>query len=426
MKKNILRLMAVFITGTLLLETSILPLASSTVVHAKTLEEIQKEKEEKQKEQENTQKEYEKTQGELEGLQGEQEAVREEIAELDGALVEIMAGIALMEEEIAKTQEEIEVAQADYDAAKAKEEAQYEAMKARMRYLYEKGDHNYLEIFMKAKSFADMLNQASFIEKLYDYDEKMLSAYIAVKEEVGLKKEALEDQKSELEADEYELEQEQGILEELLSEKKAVSADYDAQISKVSQEASAYKAKIKQQNSEIKKLEEEEAAKIKEEEERKKKEEEERKKREEAASGGSSGNGSGSGNSGSSGSSSSAPPVTGSGTGADIAKYACQFVGNPYVPGGTSLTNGADCSGFTQSVYRQFGYNIPRTSYQQRSAGREVTYDQAQAGDLICYAGHVAIYLGNGRIVHASSVRTGIKYGYATYKPILSVRRIVG
>lgn len=425
MKRNILRLMAVFITGLLLLETSILPFVSSSVVYAKTLEEIQKEKEEKQKEQQNTQKEYEKTQGELEGLQGEQEAVQEEIAELDGALVEIMAGIALMEEEIAKTQEEIEVAQADYDAAKAKEEAQYEAMKARMRYLYEKGDYNYLEIFIKAKSFADMLNQASFIEKLYDYDEKMLSSYIAVKEEVGLKKDALEDQKSELEADEYELEQEQNILEELLSEKKAVSADYDAQISKVSQEASAYKAKIKQQNSEIKKLEEEEAAKIKEEEERKKKEEEERKKREEAASGGSSlGNSGGLGNSSSSGS--SAPAVSGSGTGADIAKYACQFVGNPYVPGGTSLTNGADCSGFTQSVYRQFGYNIPRTSYQQRNAGREVSYDQAQAGDLICYAGHVAIYLGNGRIVHASSVRTGIKYGYATYKPILSIRRIVG
>lgn len=111
--------------------------------------------------------------------------------------------------------------------------------------------------------------------------------------------------------------------------------------------------------------------------------------------------------------------------GSDIAQYACQFVGNPYVPGGTSLTNGADCSGFTQSVYRVYGYSLPRNSSSQRSAGREVSYEEAQPGDLICYAGHVAIYLGNGRIVHASSVKTGIKYGYATYKPILSVRRIV-
>ena len=112
-------------------------------------------------------------------------------------------------------------------------------------------------------------------------------------------------------------------------------------------------------------------------------------------------------------------------SGSDIAQYACQFVGNPYVPGGTSLTNRADCSGFTQSVYRVYGYSIPGIHRPKRSAGREVSYEEAQPGDLICYAGHVAIYLGNGRIVHASSVKTGIKYGNATYKPILSVRRIV-
>ena len=125
-------------------------------------------------------------------------------------------------------------------------------------------------------------------------------------------------------------------------------------------------------------------------------------------------------------SSSSSSSGGGSAKGSEIANFACQFVGNPYVPGGTSLTEGADCSGFTQSVYKAFGYSIPRTSSEQRSAGQEVSYAEAQPGDLICYAGHVAIYLGNGRIVHASSVKTGIKYGNATYKTILSVRRIVG
>ncbi|MEG7531393.1 MAG: C40 family peptidase, partial [Hungatella sp.] len=87
--------------------------------------------------------------------------------------------------------------------------------------------------------------------------------------------------------------------------------------------------------------------------------------------------------------------------------------------------NGTDCSGFTQGVYRNFGVSIPRTSGEQRSAGREVSYSDAQPGDLICYAGHVGIYIGNGQIVHASSPSTGIKVGPATYRTILSVRRIL-
>ena len=108
--------------------------------------------------------------------------------------------------------------------------------------------------------------------------------------------------------------------------------------------------------------------------------------------------------------------------------YACQFIGNPYVWGGTSLTNGADCSGFTQQVYKHFGINIPRVSGDQRYAGVEVPYSEAQPGDLICYSGHVAIYTGNGGIVHASSSEPypigGIKTGSATYRTILSVRRL--
>lgn len=117
--------------------------------------------------------------------------------------------------------------------------------------------------------------------------------------------------------------------------------------------------------------------------------------------------------------------ATGSDKGKTIAKYACQFVGNPYVAGGTSLTNGADCSGFTYKIYQNFGYSIPRTSFQQRSAGTEVSYADAQPGDLICYDGHVAMYIGGGYIVHASSAKTGIKVSRAEYRTILSVRRIV-
>jgi cell wall-associated NlpC family hydrolase len=115
-----------------------------------------------------------------------------------------------------------------------------------------------------------------------------------------------------------------------------------------------------------------------------------------------------------------------SGTGSAIVAYATQFVGNPYVWGGTSLTNGADCSGFVQSVYANFGISLPRTSYEQQTVGTEVSYADAQPGDLICYGGHIAIYMGNGQIVHASNATDGIKISNdATYRTILSVRRLV-
>lgn len=108
-----------------------------------------------------------------------------------------------------------------------------------------------------------------------------------------------------------------------------------------------------------------------------------------------------------------------------IVDYACQFIGNPYVWGGTSLTDGADCSGFVQSVFAHFGISLPRTTYDQINAGVEVSYDQAMPGDLICYDGHIGIYIGNGQIVNAQNPEQGIGISQATYTTILSVRRIV-
>lgn len=108
-----------------------------------------------------------------------------------------------------------------------------------------------------------------------------------------------------------------------------------------------------------------------------------------------------------------------------IVDYACQFIGNPYVWGGTSLTDGADCSGFVQSVFAHFGISLPRTTYDQIYVGVEVSYDQAMPGDLICYDGHIGIYIGNGQIVNAQNPEQGIGISPATYTTILSVRRIV-
>lgn len=119
------------------------------------------------------------------------------------------------------------------------------------------------------------------------------------------------------------------------------------------------------------------------------------------------------------------PTSTGSGLGADVANFALQFVGNPYVYGGTSLTNGADCSGFVLAVYAQFGVSLPHSATADRSMGSPVGgLEEAQPGDLVCYSGHVGIYIGNGQIVHASTPRTGIKISSATYKPIACIRRI--
>ncbi|MDE7178166.1 MAG: C40 family peptidase [Lachnospiraceae bacterium] len=113
-------------------------------------------------------------------------------------------------------------------------------------------------------------------------------------------------------------------------------------------------------------------------------------------------------------------------TGADVVQFAKQFVGNPYVYGGTSLTNGADCSGFVMSVYKNFGVSLPHSSAADRNVGASVNgLENAQPGDIICYSGHVGIYAGNGQIVHASTSRTGIIVSSATYRSILSIRRIL-
>lgn len=108
-----------------------------------------------------------------------------------------------------------------------------------------------------------------------------------------------------------------------------------------------------------------------------------------------------------------------------VIDYACQFIGNPYVWGGTSLTDGADCSGFVQSVYAHFGVSLPRTTWDMESVGVPVSYDEAVPGDIVLYDGHVGLYMGDGNIVNAMNEADGIGICSATYTNIITIRRVL-
>lgn len=425
MKKRFIRFISIM-TALTLLVVVVEP------VRATTISDLQKQKEENEKKLNNIN-------GQISDYKGAQADLNDEIEELDAEMVSLLTDINLIEEAIADKEEEIAQTQVDYDAAVATKDEQYESMKVRIKFMYEKGDVSYLQLFTESLNISDMLNKTHYVEELYEYDRNLLEEYQATVEQVAALQDKLEEEKSELQTSKYELVEEQTYVEEVLADKKQEYENYAVVLAKAKQEAAAYTTKIKQETAQIRKLEEEER-KRKEEEERKRKEEEERKKAEQEAllaaqnsdsqeNSGESGNQSASSesNSGSSGSQSAPAPSNSGGNskGQQIANYACQFIGNPYVAGGTSLTDGADCSGFVMSVYQAFGYSLPRSSYAQSGVGTAVSYAEAQPGDIIYYGGHVGIYIGNGQIVHASTERTGIKITSATYRSIITVRRVV-
>ena len=403
------------------------------------------------KEQQKTQNNLNSVNQQITAIQSNQAQAQEELDQLSDQLVDILTSIDICQDEIAVKEKEIEQAKKDYEDARKKEEDQYASMKKRIQFMYEQGDSAYLQVLLESQNYADMVNKADYIESLYDYDKQLLAGYVESKNQVAELKGRLEDEEADLEASNYELQQEEAALQTLVDEQKKTVADFDAQLASAKKKAASYKQQLEDQTAQIKKLEEEAAAKKKKEEEARKKQEQERKQQQQANQTQTIDTGNGAQQTtgddpaqvdpgddaqttdpgtvdtgkGTDSMNAGAGAVTGgSGVGQQAANYACNFVGNPYKFGGTSLTNGTDCSGFTQAVYAHFGISLPRDSYSQRSCGTEVSYANAQPGDIICYAGHVALYLGNGQIVHASTERTGITYGYATYRTILSVRRV--
>lgn len=403
------------------------------------------------KEQQKTQNNLNSVNQQITAIQSDQAQAQEELDQLSDQLVDILTSIDICQDEIAVKEKEIEQAKKDYEDARKKEEDQYASMKKRIQFMYEQGDSAYMQVLLESQNYADMVNKADYIESLYEYDKQLLAGYVESKNQVAELKGRLEDEEADLEASNYELQQEEAALQTLVDEQKKTVANFDAQLASAKKKAASYKQQLEDQTAQIKKLEEEAAAKKKKEEEARKKQEQERKQQQQANQTQTIDTGNGAQQTtgdnpaqvdtgddaqttdpgtvdtgkGTDSMNAGAGAVTGgSGVGQQAANYACNFVGNPYKFGGTSLTNGTDCSGFTQAVYAHFGISLPRDSYSQRSCGTEVSYANAQPGDIICYAGHVALYLGNGQIVHASTERTGITYGYATYRTILSVRRV--
>lgn len=354
------------------------------------------------KQQQATQKQLDEINAQMKSIESQRSSVLSEIDSLDSDLVDLVLNIELLESDIAAKEEEVEEAQAQYDEAKAKEEAQYEAMKLRIQYIYEEGDMDYLSLFLQAENFSDFLNRADFAQEIQTKDREMVLEYQETKQEVADLLEELEQEKADMEDLQAEYEEQKSETESALAQKRAEQADYDSQLAAAKSQAATFKKQLQEQQTKLKKLEAE----------RKKKEQEAAAKNNAAA--GSTSKGSSSG---------SSATVSGGGSGSSIASYALKFVGNPYVSGGTSLTNGADCSGFTWAVYQHFGISIPRQSDAQGRSGKAVSYSDAQAGDILYYGGHVGIYIGGGRIVHASTAATGIKISSANYRPILSVRR---
>lgn len=411
------------------------------------------------------------TYAQIDQLYSAKQQLQDEINTLDANLVNVMVSIQTLEGDISNKQADIEQTQADLQKAQNAKDKQYAAMKQRIQYLYEKGGSEaWFQMMMSADNLSDLLTKAEYTQKMYDYDRKSLETYANTIEQVTNLGNQYQQEKSELEGMKQEYEAESANLQTQIDTKKANSADCDNEIAYAQEMANEYANLIQEQQAEIEQLE---AERIAAEEEARRQAEaeaeaaaaaaaEEAAQQEdqtvydedgnevdadEAVENGDTvcdedgnevdpsevtssddgvkydeyGNVIDSDNTVDPDSVSSS---SSSGSGSSIVDYATQFVGNPYVWGGTSLTGGADCSGFTQSVYAQFGYSLPRTSYEQQNWGTEVSYADAQPGDLICYGGHVAIYMGNGQIVHASNSRDGIKISNdATYRTILSVRR---
>ena len=345
----------------------------------------------------------------IDNLESDKEEIEGALDTKNEELVNLMVDVGILEKEIDQNEKQLKQVKKDLKTAQKNEKKQYQAMKKRIKFMYERGDSAVISSLLESKSMADMLNRVEYFNEVYDYDRNLLDNYEKTRKQVEDLKAQVEDEKKELETAKDVLKQQQKQLETAMANLRSQQANADTQIANAKNLASEYQKTITEQNKIIQQQQAAAAAS--------------------RSSGGSSG---GSGGTSKPNSNASVPggnlnpPKTTNVSGSDVVNYAMQFVGKPYVWGGKDPNTGADCSGFTSYVYAHFGISIPSFSGAQRSCGQEVSYANAQAGDLICYAGHVAIYMGGGKIVHAKGTAYGIVGNdNATYKTIITVRRLL-
>lgn len=377
-------------------------------VYAKTQKQKDAEKKKSQAEQDLKDKK-----NEINGLKDQQQTTADDIKNKSAKLDEILAAQKKLQADITSKQAEIEQNQKDLAAAQEKQQEQYDAMKKRIQFMYENSaEDNIWTAIIESNGITDMLNRIEYVSDVYDSDRALMDSYQAAVEQVKEIGTKLDNDMNELTAMQDDYEKQQSDVEAAIVALENQKEQYASQIAQAQQQADNYQNIITAQG---KIIQEQEAAAA----------------RANSSSGGSSYDGGGAGKGGSIASDYAAgggknPSASTGVSGSSVVSYAMQFVGNPYVWAGNSLTNGVDCSGFVHEVYEHFGISTPRYSQAFKSVGQAVSFDNIQPGDVVVYPGHVAIYAGGGVIVEAQSTKAGITANRSVQcHTILAIRRLV-